>query len=324
MRGANLGNFERATSEFLRALRGQRSQRALAKRLGYRANPITDWEHGRRYPTAEKALRAASLLGVDVAQAFAAFHPAPPPRRTASGFDLAPWLDAVRGATSLVHLAGRAGASRYALSRWLRGDAHPRLPDFFRLVDAATGRLPDLVARLVPIDEVPSLERRYRAMEAARRVAYDAPWTEAVLRVLESAFYRDVEQHRSGVIAERLGISPDEEKKCLALLRRAGVVTYRGQRYVVVDASAVDTRGDRDRVSALLQHWSEVGRERIARRRPEELYAYNVFSVSAADLEQVKERLTRTFREIRSLVSASEPAERVALINLQLVLLETD
>jgi hypothetical protein len=34
--------------------------------------------------------------------------------------------------------------------------------------------------------------------------------------------------------------------------------------------------------------------------------------------------LTRTFREIRSLVSASEPAERVALINLQLVLLETD
>lgn len=323
MRGANPGNFERAASELLRALRGPRSQRAFAKRLGYRANPITDWEHGRRYPTAEQALRAASLLGIDVSQAFAGFHPALPPTRTASGFGLASWLDALRGTTSLVDLAARAGASRYALARWLRGDARPRLPDFFRVVDAATGRLPDLVARLVPIDAVPSLERRYRAMEAARRVAHDAPWTEAVLRVLESELYRGLDQHRSGVIAERLGIAPEEERQCLALLRRAGVVSYRARRYSVVDASAVDTRGDRDRVSALLQHWSNVGRERITRRRPEELYAYNVFSVSASDLERVKGCLTRAFREIRSLVSASEPAERVALINLQLVLLDT-
>jgi transcriptional regulator with XRE-family HTH domain len=319
---ANLGNMELATRELLRALRGRRSQRALAKRLGYRANPITDWEHGRRYPTAEKALHAAALVGVDVPRAFADFHAAPPPHRTASGFALAPWLEAIRGTTSLVDLAARTGASRHALGRWLRGEARPRLPEFFQLVDAATGRLPELVARLVPIEQVPSLEPRYRAMQAARRVAYDAPWTEAVLRVLESVPYRELYKHQSGWIAERLGISHDEEKKCLALLRRAGVVSQRRGRYEIADASAVDTRGDRDRVTALLRHWANVGLERVAARRSEELYAYNVVAVSAADLEQIRQRLSQAFREVRSLVSASEPAERVALVNLQLVLLE--
>ena len=57
---ANPGNYGRTASEFLRAIRGGRSQRALARRLDYRANPITDWEHGRRFPTAEEALTDAS------------------------------------------------------------------------------------------------------------------------------------------------------------------------------------------------------------------------------------------------------------------------
>jgi transcriptional regulator with XRE-family HTH domain len=320
---ANPGNIQLATQQFLRSLRGRRSQRAFAKRLGYRANPITDWEHGRRYPTAEKTLHAAALIGVDVRRAFSEFHRAAPPVRSASGFVLAPWLEAVRGTTSLVDLAARTGTSRHALGRWLRGEARPRVPEFFQLVDAATGRLPELVAGLVPIEQVPSLEPRYRAMQAARRVAYDAPWTEAVLRVLESVPYRSLDRHRSGWIAERLGITRGEERKCLSLLQRAGVVSQRGRRYAVADASAVDTRGDRERVTALLQHWAKVGLERLPARRSEELYAYNVFAVSAADVEQVRQRLSQAFREIRSLVSASEPAERVALLNLQLVSLET-
>ncbi len=47
-----------AASQFLRAVRGKRSQVAFARRLGYRANPITDWENGRRYPTAAEAMEA--------------------------------------------------------------------------------------------------------------------------------------------------------------------------------------------------------------------------------------------------------------------------
>ena len=94
---ANLGNYERSAAEFLRALRGQKSQRWMARRLGYRANPVTDWEHGRRFPTAEETLRAAQRVGIDVKGAFDRFHQAPLREESRGAYDLASWLDAVRG-----------------------------------------------------------------------------------------------------------------------------------------------------------------------------------------------------------------------------------
>src|SRR3954454_15226934 len=99
--GAKSGNsesadsYQRIAAEVLRALRGERSQRAFARRLGYRANPITDWEHARRFPTAVEALRAAHLFGVNVSAAFAEFHAAPPPLSDSAGrLAIAPWLTA--------------------------------------------------------------------------------------------------------------------------------------------------------------------------------------------------------------------------------------
>lgn len=317
---AKSGNYEEAAAQFLRALRGRFAQGPWARRLGYRANPITDWENGRRFPTAEEALRVARVAGVDVTAAFTLFHRAAPPRWRKQRFALASWLDEVRGDTSLVDLAERVGLSRFAVGRWCRGQAKPRLPDFLRLVDAMTDRVPDLVAALVAIDQVPIWKARHQAAEAARRAAYDAPWSEAVLRVLTSESYQRLGRHRSGFIAEFLGIRREEELRTLSLLRRAGVVTEQRGRYVVSEPTAVDTHGDRERVTALLEHWSDVARRQIPERRTrQDYFAYNVCSLSAADYNRVRQVLVRAFRELRSVVAASEPEERVLLVNLQLV-----
>ena len=53
-----------------------------------------------------------------------------------------------------------------------------------------------------------------------------------------------------------------------------------------------------------------------------ELFAYNVVSVSRADLERIRDKLRMTFREIRSIVAASEPEQVAAVINLQLMAFE--
>jgi len=312
--------FERTATEVLRALRGKRSQRALARRLGYRANPITDWEHGRRFPTAVETLRAAHLVRVDVTRAFAEFHAAPPPEKGAGGrFALARWLAAVRGTTPVAHVALRAGSSRFAMARWLSGAADPRLPDFFRCVDALTGRLPDLVALLVPIESVPSLLPRYRAMRAARRLAFDAPWTEAVLRVLEIEDYRALTRHDDAFVATRLGIPEETVRDALERLERAAVIRSEHGRWCQERPLTVDTRGAQADKNVLPGHWSAVAARRIFERRPHDLFSYNVLSCSRADYDQIRELLRRTFREIRSIVAASEPSERVALLNLQLL-----
>ena len=312
-------SYQRASAEVLRALRGKRSQRAFARRLGYRANPITDWEHGRRFPTAVEALRAAQIVGVNVPNAFATFHAAPPPASVAAKFALAPWLTVIRGTTPVAHVAARAGCSRFAMARWLSAAAQPRLPDFFRTVDAITGRLPDLVAALVPIEQVDSLLTRYQSMQAARRLAFDAPWTEAVLRVLETDDYRALPSHDDEFVAQRLGIPANTVHDALRRLESAGVIRREGAFWRQDRPLTVETRGKRDDMNTLLRHWTAVSYRRIIDRRRSDLFSYNVMSCSRDDYDRIRDLLRRTFREIQSIVAASTPTERVALLQLQLL-----
>jgi hypothetical protein len=61
-----------------------------------------------------------------------------------------------------------------------------------------------------------------------------------------------------------------------------------------------------------------VALERLASDR-DDWFAYNVISVSAADLARIEQKLRATFREIRGIVKDSAPTESAALLTLQLV-----
>lgn len=310
---------ETTASEFLRALRGPRSQLQLARRLRYIGNPITEWERGRRFPTVHEALEVARVSGVDVAAAFVRFAPSMPLRRQGDGFAIADWLAAARGGTSIHDVAQRAQRSRYSVSRWLRGKATPRLPDFLRLIDAVTGRAPEWVAEFVPIERVPSMLERHSKTQAARSLAFDAPWTEALQRLLETTEYRALPRHDDVWLAERLDLVTENVRAGIAHLTAAGLVRRRGRRYIAESPATVDTQAPRAALASLKQHWSRVAAERVPTARNEDLFAYNVVSVSRADLQRIKQLLRASFREIRTIVASSAPEEVAALVNLQLV-----
>lgn len=311
--------MQRESSQFLRALRGHRSQGQLARRLGYRGNPITDWERGERYPTAQEALRAAALVGIDVHAAFTRFAPGAALEKRDGEWQLGSWLSTLRGETPMAELAQRAGCSRFSVARWLHGSAKPRLPDFFRLLDAITHRLPEWVAALVAIEDVPLLSARYDAGQAAKHLAFEVPWSEAVLRLLETRGYRTTNKKREQYLASALGIELADVQTCLARLQTAGVVEKQRGRFVVREQGAVDTQGGKQALHRLKQHWTQVASARLTAPREGDYFAYNVVSVSSADLDRIRERLRVAFREIRSMVAASQPEEAAALINLQVV-----
>jgi len=306
---------EKAASELLRAIRGDRSQVALARRLGYRGNPITDWENGRRYPTAEETLRACERVGIDVGAAFSRFHPAAP---LLEG-NVPEWLDAVRGSRSIVALAEATGSSRFAVSRWLKGAARPRLPDFLRLVDAIGGRAPELVSELVPIEQVPTFASRFETARAARDLAGEEPWSEAILRILETVPYAESRTTADADIAAHLGVNPETVNRCLRRLRDAGIIRRRGGRYHVVGELNVDTRAHSDGQRKLREHWAGVVADRCTNMREGETFGYNVMSLSEDDAAEVREVLRRAYREIRSLVAASESRETVAFMSMSLL-----
>ncbi len=318
-------DYARIASEFLRALRGRRSQAAFSRRLGYRTNVAYVWEAGRAFPTAANTLLAARRAGVDLDAALLRFYKAPPA-----------WLDAVdpatpegvarliedlRGRTSIVELARAAGKSRFAVARWLRAEAEPRLPDFLLLIEKASLRLLDWMAAFVDPAQLPSLARAWVELEASRRAAYDVPWTQAVLRTLELTAYRSLRKHEPGWIAARIGISLEDEGHCLELLARTGQIFLRRKRWELRQVRMVDTRRDAQAEHKVKRWWAEVALSRL--QQPESgLFSYNVFAVSEADLQRIQELQLAYFRQMRAIIADSEPSERVVLLSLQLVALD--
>lgn len=89
--------------------------------------------------------------------------------------------------------------------------------------------------------------------------------------------------------------------------------------FAVSGSLSVDAQAAPDALRRIKRHWARVGCERIASGGLNDWSAYNVVSVSAADLERVKLRLSEAFRGIQGIVAASELTERAALVLLQLV-----
>lgn len=307
----------------MRALRGTRSQTAFSRRLGYTTNVAYAWESGRRSPTAAQMFRAAARVGVDVPAALEPFFQRQLPEAL-RGLEpsepafAATLLRELHGPGPIRLLAERVGLSRSAVSRILSGAAEPRLPMFLHLVDAASRRVLDLVAGLVDVSAIPSAGEEWRRLNALRRLAHESPLSEAVPRFLELEAYAALPQHQPGWIAERLGVSLEEEEQTLKALEAAGFISWDGARWHVDRERSVDTTlFDRRAALRLGEHWANVARRRIEDEGPGR-FAYLVFSTDDETLAAIEELQAEYFRELRALVASSSRNERVAVANVQL------
>ena len=317
-----LPDCERIASEVLRALRGARSQTAFARRVGLRPNTIYGWEAGRRWPTAARALAASAAVGVPPEAIVGRFLRARPAWldevELAAPEGVAALLRELRGSLPIGEVATRAGRSRFSVSRWLSGEAEPRLPDLLRMVEATSSRLLDFVAAWVDPGAVPSLASAWARLAAHRRMLLEAPWTTAVLRAIELADYRALPGHDPAWLATRLGLPLPDVERWLEALLAAGRIRLEGSHFVPHEVPAVV---DPAAGSALKAHWARVGCERLE-AGTEGLFSYNVFTVSEQDLARLRELHLAYFRELRAVAAHSGPAERVVVANVQLFALD--
>lgn len=318
-------NYALIARELMRSLRGARSQVALSRRLGYRTNVAYSWESGRDFPTGARFFEVSARVGVDVRAAIERFYRREPTflagHKLLSRDAVAALLSELRGTMPVVQLAARTGYTRFAIARWLNGSTEPRLPQLLALIEASSLRLLDFIAAFVDPSTLPSLEKPWRDLEATRRAAHDAPWTQAVLRCLELPAYAEQKRHVPGFIAGQLGISQDEEERCLSLLLDSGQVKRAKGHYAVQQVLAVDLRGDPVSTRKLRSFWTKVALERLEAGSAG-VYAYNVFGISNADLVRLRELHASYFQQMRAIIEQSQPVERVAITCTQLLALD--
>ncbi len=89
---------------------------------------------------------------------------------------------------------------------------------------------------------------------------------------------------------------------------------------------SVDTRPDAARNRGLKAHWAGVALERLQQERHTEdaLLSYSLFAIGEHDFARVRRLHIEHFERIREIVAASKPADRVVLMNLQLIPLRAE
>jgi transcriptional regulator with XRE-family HTH domain len=318
---------EVVSAELLRALRGSRSQVAFSRRLGFRSNVAHAWEGGRRSPPAATVLRAARVLKVDVEGGLRTFYGGVDPGWL-SGADpatpdgVAALLRDLRRDQPIVEVAARAGVSRFQASRWLSGAAEPRLHELLRMVEATTHRMLDFVAVLVDPASLPSTAAAWRQLEGARTLFWRMPAAQLVLLGLDLAPYRALPAHDDAWLAARLGATREEVADAVEQLIATGQIRWSGAHLEPWRVATVDTRRDPDGGRRLRRWWAEQASARA--EAPEASVSTNAFTVSEADYQRLVELYRSTFRQVRSIVAASAPSERVVIVQHVLAPLDRD
>jgi transcriptional regulator with XRE-family HTH domain len=308
-------------------VRGSMSQEQLSRRLGYGSNVLYLWERRRRLPPVGVFFRMAELRRHPLRSELARFlgpNTAAAAALRAGGAITPLLLRWMRGELSNVELAKLSGFDRSTVARWLSGKTEPRLPDFLALLDRCSLRLLEFVALFVDPAELPMTRDAYDVAQGRQRLAYELPWSNAVMHALELAAYRRLPRHRPQVLAEHLGLPVAEVAALLARLAQDRLIEMRDGLWREVRVLSVDTRSDFERNRALKQHWAAVAAERLSQHQAQDrsLFSYNVFPISHADFEALRELHIDYYQRVRQLVARASGADHVVVMNAQLFTLD--
>lgn len=322
-------DFQQVVAEWVRALRGRRSQLALSRRLRFRTNVVYSWERRRRHPSIGQVLMLAQRVGVDLALPFRGLYPVKPPEWMAEPQSftelevLARFLTDIRGATPLVHLSEVTGYSRFALARWLGGQAEPRAFEFLAVLHHCTHRLVDFLAPFTQDKPLDSLKFEYERVLAARRVAERWPMSQVLLRCLELGASRRGAVDAPRAFAEQCGVPDADVQEMLSLLEATGQIRRANGDWEPCQVSPLNMRLHRETAHLHRAFWATVARDR-APTATDGLCAYNVCGVSREGYRQLKRLQREYLQKARAIIETSEPVERVALVQVNLLPLVDD
>lgn len=314
-------DYDLLARQLIEAVRGRRSQVDLSRRLGYRSNMVHRWESGECSPSAATFLGMCAKQRIDVAQAFTRFYGRRPlwlaEVEATSAEAVAAFLRDQKGKVTLGELARQTGCNRFTLARWLKGRAEPPLGELLRVIEASSQRLLDFIAALTDPARVPLLVEPWARLGRIRDMAYDQPWSHAVLRALEIDEYRE-RGHKPSYLARKLGVDVSVVQGALDALVASGQVQRVGGSYRVDRVSSVNTGHDPVRARQLKARWTEEALRRLGSGAPG-LFGYSVFAIGRAELLRMRELQLEYVRAMEALVQGSARNDCVGLYCVQLL-----
>ncbi|MCB9680551.1 MAG: hypothetical protein H6733_03695 [Alphaproteobacteria bacterium] len=312
-------DYQAMAQELLRALRGDRSTKALSEQLGFQTNVVYRWETGARRIPAHVVFALAHDAGVDVVAAVRTLIDAVVPKLEDVDPGLPMFATMVLQEVHAHRLPYRddegTGLSRFALRRLLIGEATLSMADLLMLAEHYRERALVFLHAFTDPSELPSAADAWRAIERAQAIRGACPWVPELLAVLRVPAYTARPAHDATWLATSLGVSRKQVDDVVASLLDAGFLTRTPVR---ADGTGGHYRSAREfrapepitRKEAIAH--SQRRATQLLHGFPEErskMYSYLAFTSQAA-LERVWAHLEKALSETTGLYDPAEEADR--------------
>lgn len=308
-------NYGRVKHELLRALRGDRTQLELSRRLGYSFNQVGKWESDAKRLKWPDFYDLCEVVGAPIDRALREVFLViqEDPREPLSVIQA---LRCFHGSMPLPTISKKLHCHISVLRRWIAGTVVPDVEAIFGLMDLRKGFFPLFLSKLAPVDSLPSVQDRILADELTRSRIKTDPELVSVELALRLEAYKALPTHSDSFIAQATSLRIADVQERLRWLESSGRIRLTNGKYATV-RNLDNLTGDPVAVARLRRHWAQRTLDRFdtpngvptnSKLRPN-FQSCLVCTVSKQEMSRIFDILNRCFEEIRQLESPTPQAE---------------
>ncbi len=312
-------NYKNLAKQIIDVARGKHSYLELSEKMGHSYDKVGKWVRGTREINWNEFVPFADLLGIQLAKAIKeTIHMK---KDCTDSVQIAEFLMADR---SIAGAAKDIGLQSNRLRRILNG-ADARLSEILQMIDKTyptrinvfvellVGNRLDEITELV---EETTLSKRYKDL-AVEDISYSI-----AMKLFTLNEYIAFPSHKSGYIAEKLGVSLKREEEIIKRLMDEGFIIFENDHYTPVNFSLVQC--SRQEKYQIVSNFHQLGIEGLL--SGEDILDNNIYSsqdlvVSEECHQQIIKKLQSTFYEITMMAHEcrkKRTREKICHLNLQL------
>jgi len=303
--------------EILTALRGSRSQMQLSLRMRYGFNQVYRWESGTTRFLWSDFVRVCRTLKIDLAE---------PLQRVLLYLDKpedgAALVRHLVSGTNLGVTAKGIAVSRFKLRRWASGESEVPFDQILALLQT-TDSLLGFLQEIVPLAKLPSVAGQAQLRQEIAQALLQYPFLGGVMILLETEAYTQLQSHKEGWMAARMGISLVEERESLARAEDLGLIRSSGGKYVRAQA-ILSSRNFPEIEQAMRAYWIQRGIafDRMRANLPaveRGYFGFLITSLTAEQEAQMRDAIVELGNRITAIaLQPSKGTAKMHILNLQM------
>lgn len=289
-------NYSLLQKQVLLALRGDRSQEQINRRLKSNSNQMARWESGRSQITWTEFIELCRIVKAPLQETM---------KKTVyfegDLKDQKALIQFLSGFANQKKIATNLGISTSQTSRLLSGKSPLELKMFFKLVDTSSHNLATILAAVTEPNIPELILEEQGRIAKEKKLHFEKPWIAAFLLFLRTNIYK-TEGDTNKFLAKKLGIAEHEIEQVISELESLNVIEKKNGRFHPT-IPELSTGGSFEGAVNIRKFWLSKHLEWMDKSKPGQTHfnGYKVFTVHKDYKKKFEDWFFKVYGELDSL-----------------------